>query len=322
MMGVAQMAHNELMLSLAVKHKLIADVIGNHKVSFIDVPLYRNVGDLLIMQGSLAFFKRNNIPVNYKANWFNVARNCIAEQDVVVFQGGGNLGDLYGGCQVVREALIPQLQRQRVVILPQSIHFEQEENYQRCCAIFRQHPDLHLFVRDEASFTLAKGMTDNVYLMPDMAHQLYPMAKTAAVTKGTLALMRVDKEIQAGRQPVLADKVTDWNILFNNSSRALVFAMRIMRLSAIVGLNRLPGSLGTNLGIYMANFLVRRAVKLFSQYQYVKTDRLHGHILSCLLDIPHQVMDNSYGKNSRYMTLWTGNSDIIETRFLGTECDK
>lgn len=313
--------HKKLMESLLEKHQLIAEVIGDKAVSYIDVPLYRNVGDLLIMQGSLAFFQRYNISVSYKANWFNVARNCIPPHDVVVFQGGGNLGDLYGGCQVVRETLIPQLRQQRVVILPQSIHFEQEENYQRCCSIFRQHPDLHLFVRDEASLVLARGMTDNVYLMPDMAHQLYPLPRTAAVAEGTLALMRIDKEAQAGRQLMQADKMTDWNILFNNSSRALVFAMRVMRLGAMAGLNRLPGSTGTNIGIQMANTLVRRAIKLFSQYQYVKTDRLHGHILSCLLDIPHQVMDNSYGKNSRYMALWTGQSDIVDTKFVGSDSD-
>tara|TARA_R110002126_G_scaffold10245_43_gene46603 strand:- start:7799 stop:8767 length:969 start_codon:yes stop_codon:yes gene_type:complete len=311
----AVVEHKLLMTFLADKHRLIADVIGNNKVSYIDVPLYRNVGDLLIMQGALRFFERYEIKVNYKANWFNVASSCISEDDVVVFQGGGNLGDLYGGCQAIREELIPKLTKQRVVILPQSIHFESEVNYQRCCELFRQHPDLHVFVRDQPSFELAQNMTKNVYLMPDMAHQLYPIIRRSKPERKLLALMRIDKEALQDRSEQQADRVTDWNVLFNNSNKVLILTMRVLRLSAMLGVNRLPGSLGTSLGILMANTLVSRAIRLFSDYQYVVTDRLHGHILSCLLDIPHQVIDNSYGKNSRYIALWTGSSDIVKTSF-------
>ena len=35
------------------------------------------------------------------------------------------------------------------------------------------------------------------------------------------------------------------------------------------------------------------------------TDRLHAHILSLLLDIPHVVLDNSYGKVGGFVDAWT-----------------
>jgi pyruvyl transferase EpsO len=38
----------------------------------------------------------------------------------------------------------------------------------------------------------------------------------------------------------------------------------------------------------------------------VITDRLHAHILSLLLGIPHAVLDNSYGKVGRFLAAWTG----------------
>jgi Exopolysaccharide biosynthesis protein len=42
----------------------------------------------------------------------------------------------------------------------------------------------------------------------------------------------------------------------------------------------------------------------------VVTDRLHGHILACLMDKKHVVIDNSYGKNSTYMNQWTIESPL------------
>jgi len=37
----------------------------------------------------------------------------------------------------------------------------------------------------------------------------------------------------------------------------------------------------------------------------VVTDRLHAHIISTLLDIPHVALDNNYGKVSGYINAWT-----------------
>lgn len=39
-----------------------------------------------------------------------------------------------------------------------------------------------------------------------------------------------------------------------------------------------------------------RGLAMLSQGEVVATDRLRAHILSVLLDIPHVLVDNSYGK--------------------------
>ncbi|WP_276524270.1 polysaccharide pyruvyl transferase family protein, partial [Enterobacter hormaechei] len=41
---------------------------------------------------------------------------------------------------------------------------------------------------------------------------------------------------------------------------------------------------------------VERGLRLLSRGERIVTDRLHGHILSLLLGIPHVVLDNDYGK--------------------------
>jgi pyruvyl transferase EpsO len=44
----------------------------------------------------------------------------------------------------------------------------------------------------------------------------------------------------------------------------------------------------------------------------VITDRLHAHILSLLLDLPHAVLDNSYGKLHRFLDAWTGDAASVQ----------
>ena len=55
---------------------------------------------------------------------------------------------------------------------------------------------------------------------------------------------------------------------------------------------------------------IDRGLRLLSRARYVITDRLHVHILCTLLDIPHCVLDNRYGKIARlsqaFGTRWAG----------------
>ena len=53
-----------------------------------------------------------------------------------------------------------------------------------------------------------------------------------------------------------------------------------------------------------------KAAILFSSHDVVITSRLHGHILSCLVDTPSQIIDNSYGKNLSYYNQWTKSLDL------------
>lgn len=49
----------------------------------------------------------------------------------------------------------------------------------------------------------------------------------------------------------------------------------------------------------------RRCVRILSQGRAVISDRLHAHIIATLLDLPHVVLDNSYGKLSSFVASWT-----------------
>jgi pyruvyl transferase EpsO len=59
----------------------------------------------------------------------------------------------------------------------------------------------------------------------------------------------------------------------------------------------------------LAKQRLARGCRILSSGRVVITDRLHGHILSLLLGIPHVLLDNSYGKVRSFYESWTKSSD-------------
>jgi pyruvyl transferase EpsO len=304
--------HAELMQSLADKHDVLAALIGEDRVHYLDIPMHRNIGDLLIMFGTLRFFDRYQIKIGVKAAYFSYRTKWALPNDVIVFQGGGNFGDLYDGHQQARHRVIQALPGNRIIILPQTIHFRSRDAYEVCCRTFSKHPDLHICVRDRSSYELALPMSRHVYLLPDMAHQLWPIQRSPHPESLHLAFMRADDE-RADAVATDFDLRADWEELFQRSERRriqracrVLHALHLMHFS-LGGISR-----GLDLWARYASKFVDDAIHLFGKFDIITTDRLHAHILACLMQIPNTIWNNSYGKNHTYVTAWTGASDIVQ----------
>jgi len=287
--------------------RLILDAIPPHSdIYYIDYPVHTNGGDLLILKGSESFFKEHRIRVRARYSVFDfpddlaIPRHCI-----IVLHGGGNFGDLYPAHQRLRERIVARYPRHRVVILPQTIYYKDRSNMDATAAIFNRHPDLHLFVRDTLSLDMAadRFKSCNVYLSPDMAHQLWPLSSRSRPEKELLCFYRTDieKTAEQGRlERGDEGDVLDWPTLYNRVEKNAVrlFSELLKR-----------GGAGQSVGQLWSkytDYLVNKAVERFGRYRTVRTSRLHGHILSCLLDKPNVLMDNAYGKNVNYYRTWTG----------------
>ena len=202
----------------------------------------------------------------------------------------------------------------RIIILPQSIHFSSPAKAAESAARFRRHPDLHLCVRDRVSFEQARAFTDNVYLLPDMAHQLYPLSRSGYdKLGGAMLITRVDDEkVEHGALPdVRVQTHTDWPQFVGERERAIDRFRFVLRNMARLGMGRLGQRLVSPLWIRYAARLVDEAIDMFARHNLIITDRLHGHILAVLMDMPTLVLDNSYGKNSRYASAWTERSRLV-----------
>jgi len=271
-------------------------------VYYLDYPVHSNGGDLLIMQGTEAFFRDYGIRVRARYSAIDFPEGLDIPADAIIaLHGGGNFGDLYHAHQALRERVVRTYRRNRVVVLPQTIYFRDEAAYDRAAAIFSGHPDAHLFVRDTGVYEEAVRKFDcSVCLSPDMAHQLWPIQPRGTQRGDLLHFLRTD--VEAGEaQAADAGAGTahkDWKTLFTP-----------LELKAIVLLQKLMASIGGEsirpAWYRYASYLTGKAVREFSAYETIRTSRLHGHILACLLDKPNVLLDNSYGKNSAYYHTWT-----------------
>jgi pyruvyl transferase EpsO len=289
-----------------IKQRLavIGEVIpSGSQIVFLDYPVYDNIGDLLIMKGAEAFFRDYGITVRKRYSYVNFRHRMKVPDDwIVVCQGGGNFGDMYPHHQRLREKAVKAFPRNRIVILPQTIHFKDPSEESRSLNALSEHPDLHVFVRDMISYETAKQTLANVYLAPDMAHQLYPLPATPPGNKLKLGLLRDDDENPKEEVSVPCDKVADWPNLFTGWDRW--FMKQIIK---VYSLDRRIGNLLPLQRFWysLADKYVARAMRLYNEYDEVLTSRLHGHILSCLMNKPNLLLDNSYGKNMSYYRLWT-----------------
>lgn len=304
--------HEQVMANLSSRLDSMLTLLGGANVHYVDVPVYDNVGDQLILLGALKLLDEGNCRVIRRAAWYNFDTAWVRPGDVVVFQGGGNLGDIYPWSQGFRERVIPRLKNNRVVIFPQTIKFQDANNEKRCAALFSQHPDLHLFVRDERSLKIAECMTTNVALMPDTAHRLWQPGTVHHGGDGTLGFFRVDEEASGWRPEGVFKTCTDWAAVtepvrarMRSDNRAMVYAHRL-------NLDRMLGNWLMGRWLQTCEQTVLLAKSLFSSHAQIQTDRLHGHILSTLLAIPHVLFDNSYGKNHAYAGLWTSESPLVK----------
>lgn len=304
--------HQSLMASLAARHAVLLPLLRGRRLHYLDVPMYGNVGDLLIMLGTLSFFESQQLNVTRLGMYFNYSSRWAGPDDVMVFQGGGNFGDIYGPFQSFRERIVKELPNNRVVILPQTIHFSSPQCFEECCRVMSRHKDLHICVRDAKSADMAREMTKNVYLLPDMAHQLWPIGRTQLPELSVLKFLRRDGE--AANAPGEQSGSFDWIDLVGPVWTFLLsqVAERCMYHATRFGLNKPFATLEARIWISQARRFVDDAVRLFSKYERIDSDRLHAHILACLLSIPHRVGDNSYGKNRAYVEEWTKGSGLVE----------
>lgn len=272
-------------------------------IYYIDYPVHGNGGDLLIMKGTEAFFRDHRIRVRARYSVLDFPDRLIIPKDhIIVLHGGGNFGDLYPAHQRLREKIVRDYTGHRIVMLPQTIFYKNESAMERTAEAFNRHPDLHLYVRDTMSLDIAQDrfQTCASYLSPDMAHQLWPIRRRDVPSKELLCFLRTDIEKTAEQERLEASgqgDCLDWPSLYSRVEQ------KSIRVFGSVLRKGMPVSMMW--GKY-TDYLVRKAVDRFGCYRTVRTSRLHGHILSCLMDIPNVLIDNSYGKNAGYYRTWTG----------------
>lgn len=293
----------------------VASALGGQTVTaMIDFPNYPNVGDSAIYLGQLACLASLGIPLpRFICDFKTYDRRALAEaagDGAILLTGGGSFGDLWPTGQEYREEILRAFPDNRVIHLPQTLHFQRRDTLDRARRVIDGHRNLKLFWRDERSLeTAQREFNAPSELCPDMAFCLGSLERPRAATSPILWLLRADNESAAARPEESDATVADWV----DEPYTL---LRLMNYGLTRATIRQPASRRWRsrlMGTYtpLANERLRRGLNTLSAGDVVITDRLHGHILAVLLGISHVILDNTYGKLSTFHATWTSGLDGV-----------
>lgn len=322
--------HHSIMEDAKQKLGGILRYLENDYLVYIDIPIYFNIGDLLINIGTEAYIREHALSIRsryslhdlgafdpraatYRPGYAIAALDAHARNGAVfVLQGGGNVGDIWPASQTFREMLIRRYPNTKFVQLPQSVHFNDGLAQKRSAALYRSHGGVIFFVRDTDSLVFAREEAGcDGGLMPDMAHQLWrseivpPTWGSGA--KGILSQIRRDEESAAG---VTAAGSFDWGGIVGPREKLGRYAYRAIEAYAYGLHDRIDAY---RFWYSIRDRVVQRAIDLFAQRSEIHTDRLHGLILASLQGTAVRFYDNSYGKLSRYYESWLKGSDRVSS---------
>jgi pyruvyl transferase EpsO len=305
---------------------VLASVLPRHRPAvLLDFPNHANVGDSAIWAGQIALLRRLGVPLSSYSCSVDVQpdmeqlRHAVGERTILL-NGGGNFGDLWPQYQEFRERVVSAFPNNRIIQLSQTMYFRSREALDRTRALFDQHSRLTLLFRDRESLALAQREFGNarVLLCPDMAFGLGRIARPSPPSTDVVVLSRTDRElsVDGAIAPTTAQLSSD--VHFELDDWLTEPPMRLPRLvDSLEGLvRRYPRRLGSlahmrgPLYERLSRLRLQVGTRFLSRGRVVVTNRLHGHILCMLMDIPHVFLDNSYHKNLNFYESWTRDCEL------------
>lgn len=303
----------------------LGDSINNNYV-LLDLPFHVNIGDLLIWQGELNFLKKY---VSAKMlGYYNISTFPFPQfpkETVILFHGGGNFGDVWRTSQEHRLSVIEKYPDNKIIILPQSVYYSSDDLAIKDAEIFGRHKNVTICVRDKISFDyIKKHFSNEVLLLPDMAFcidtSLFDKYKLKA-SKENLLIKRTDHEYnQDADFPKVGFEVSDWP----GTEHVSIVVKFLYLLMLFIKANRTKGFILHYLSLFLGTIVnkifmhiirplyIIRGIRYISQYQNVYSTRLHGVILSFLLNRKVYIIKNNNGKLENYYHTWLENISEIK----------
>lgn len=285
--------------------RMLDSALPQGPLALVDFPDHSNVGDSAIWLGEMAYLRRRGrLPAYYSAiaDFEDAACRAAIGDGPILIHGGGNMGTLWPKHEAFRLRLLRTHRGHPVVQMPQSIHYGDPAAADEMARAIGEHGRFTLLVRDARSLAFAERHFDcEVRLCPDAALMLGRQRRNPASVP-VFALLRTDHERAASGAGALPAGVVaaDWLEEDPAEKRRLRLTLKLGRL-----LTRDPMAQRAARQQRLAEWRLQRGLAMLSTGECVVTDRLHAHILSLLLDIPHVLLDNSYGKIAGFADQWT-----------------
>ncbi len=243
--------------------------LGDHAIVYAQWQLLRDIGaDDYVIELNRTEYDKFQMPLS---------KFLIKRKDIIVIDGGGNIGTLWLEEEYKMRNIIARFSRNPIYIFPQTAFFEDSEKGQEelknSIQIYNSHSNLTIFCRDSDTYSLVRQYFPNVksYYTPDIVLYLSP---TCDSTRGDICLLclRDDKESSSNIDE--KDAIT-----------------------AYFKEKQYPFSETTTIApenITKSNRIKRLHDKWeeFAHARFVVTDRLHGMIFAAITGTPCLALDN------------------------------
>ena len=272
--------------------------------ALLDFPDHANVGDSAIWLGERIALARAGLQPSYLCSMttLDAAELRAAVGDGVIFlHGGGNFGDLYPAHQAFRERVAREFPDNPIVQLPQSVNFRRRAAAERARSVLNAHRDFTLLVRDRHSIDVASCLFERQPLLtPDAAFVLGPLARPESAVVPIRWLARTDFEAGAGDASASGIDRFDWVLPPDDVDPASVEEWW----------RRADGDLALTQWDRQALAHLYRGVREISLGRVLITDRLHGHVLSTLIGVPHVLLNDAFSKVHDCYAAWTARAGL------------
>lgn len=302
-----------------INEQLCPLIRGNYV--YLDLPYYPNIGDNLIWEGTEYFLATLPYKCLYKAGIETYCKQSLPSTTTIIFQGGGNFGDLWERHNIFRKEIIEQNPSNPIIILPQSVYYENSTKIKHDEFFFAQHTNVTLCARDSVSYDFMKEHfpKNSTILVPDMAFyaNLNKFHSTTQKNGRILFAKRLDKEFaEISKYDNIPQNVEihDWPTFEHTKKKYqqvnyldgwLNFFSNNKKIKKV---NILRDILRK---YFYKNQYLKDGVNFISQYDTIYATRLHIAIMAAMLGKQVYLIDNSYGKNVNLYNTWLKDLDNV-----------
>lgn len=267
----------------------------------IGTPEHDNLGDHAIALSTIQYLNQTLkeyqiIDITEDEYWKyrdSLIANTNPDKDLVILQGGGNIGDQYPFIERIRKDIIRFIDAEKIMF-PQTIYFSDSPQgnaeKKNIKDIYTKSKTLCLTAREEKSFNIMRDLFEGcrVYLIPDIVLR-FRITVQECQRKNVLFCLRTDKEAKLS--------LDDRNYIKKQCQK-------------IGEVHYTDTCVKKYISKIERECYVNKKLNEFSKYQFIVTDRLHGMVFAALTGTPCVVLAN-YNYKIRGVYQWLANVKYI-----------
>ena len=246
----------------------------------IGSPNHGNMGDVAITWSTIKFLEQLypddnvfDITMDEFPYEIDAIFHLLKSKDVIILQGGGNLGNMYPDDEMIRRYVISRFRNNRLIIFPQLVYFTDDSDGKKeleiCARLYSDNKNLYMLARDKYSFCI---MTKYFKVLSARTVDVVLSQKVqgSALREGAMICLRGDKE----------------SILSDENKKDIVDIVSSLYSKVVTTDTVIEFDGNKN------ERFERLADKLdaFQNAEIVITDRLHGLIFSVITSTPCVVL--------------------------------